>query len=142
MNQTEETYLENGYYTVSPYLAEDLALVEQNGEVKTEAVSDEIAQKIAIAEAAKGKTLRFRNSEQVLAVLPEDNNRLTTYMDDSMNMFYDFELEADANWQVVLAGEDSYFIVISGMALTYDVENNQVYLEEYTQTDAQKWMIR
>ena len=27
------------------------------------------------------------------------------------------------------------------MALTYDVENNQVYLEEYTQTDAQKWMI-
>ena len=43
--------------------------------------------------------------------MPEDNNRLTTYMDDSMNMFYDFELEADANWQVVLAGEDSYLLL-------------------------------
>lgn len=142
MNQTEDAQLENGYYAVSPYLSEDLTLVEQDGVIQTELGSGELEQKIAIAEAQKGKTLRFRNSEQVLAVLPEDNNRLTIYMDDSMNMFYDFDLKADAEWVLVSAEENSYYIVMNGMALTYDVETDQVYLEEYSQRDAQKWIIR
>ncbi|MBQ6805840.1 MAG: hypothetical protein IJO97_00215 [Lachnospiraceae bacterium] len=142
LNQIEEADIANGYYTVSPYLAEDLALAEQDGEVKTVPVGNEISQKIAIAEQEKRKSFRFRDSEQVLAVLPEENNRLTTYMDDSMNMFYDFELKADAEWIVVSAGEDCYYIVLNGMALAYDGETNQVYLEDYEQTDAQKWIIR
>lgn len=141
-NQIEEITLENGYYTVSPYLDEGVALAEENGVIQTEAQNGELAQKIAIAGNEKEKTLRFRDSEQVLAVLPEEDNKLTVYMDDSMNMFYDFALKADDNWVVNSVGEDCYFIVINGMALTYDKETNQIYLEEYAQTDAQKWIIR
>ena len=47
--------LENGYYTVSPYLAEDLVLVEFDGVIQTETDNGELSQKIAIAEDRKGK---------------------------------------------------------------------------------------
>ena len=86
--------------------------------------------------------MRFRNSEQVLAVLPGENNRLTTYMDDSMNMFYDYVLEADYQWSVIPAENGVYYLVLDGLALTYDKDNNLVCLEEYAQKDTQKWLIK
>lgn len=141
-NQTEATELEDDYYTVSPYLAEELTLAEQDGVILTEPGSGELAQKIAFSTKEKGQVIRFRDSEQVLAVLPGENNRLTAYMDDSMNMFYDFGLEADYHWTVVSAESGVYYLVLDGMALTYDADRNLVYLEEYAQKDSQKWLIR
>ncbi|MDD6810297.1 MAG: hypothetical protein PUD93_00265 [Lachnospiraceae bacterium] len=141
-NQTEATELEDNYYTVSPYLAEEVALTEQGGAILTEPVSDELAQKIAFSTKEKGKVIRFRDSEQVLAVLPGESNRLTTYMDDSMNMFYDFDLEADYQWTVVAAENGVYYLVLDGMALTYEADSDQIHLEEYAQKDSQKWLIR
>lgn len=143
-NQTGDVLLKNGYYMVSPYLAEELVLAEENGDILTEERKSDLSQeqKIAIAKTTGGKTFRFRNSEQVLAVLTELNHELTSYMDDSMNMFYDFSLQAEDDWEVILAGEDTYYIVMDGMALTYEEETRQVRLEEYVQADTQKWVIR
>lgn len=143
-SQREDASLTNGYYRISPYLEEELVLAEENGRILAKESEPEMVQeqKAAIAKAEKGNKIRFRNSEQVLAILPDKENALTSYMDDSMNMFYDFSLKAEDNWEVKPAGEDSYFIVMNGMALTFDVETSQISLEEYAQTDAQKWLIR
>lgn len=141
-NLPETTELVNGYYRVSPYLEETVALVQQEGILLVEPVEDDPAQRIAFSVKEQGSVMRFRNSEQVLAVLPGENNRLTTYMDDSMNMFYDYGLEADYQWSVIPAENGVYYLVLDGLALTYDKDNNLVCLEEYAQKDTQKWLIK
>ena len=96
------------------------------------------APKVAVTEKDNTATLRFYGSEQVLAVSTQDGI-LISYMDDGMNMFYDPSVSAQMQWQLREAGEDCYYILINGQALTYVAESETVVLAAYEQSDAQKW---
>ncbi len=132
----------NGYYTVSPYLAEEVALTEREGNIQTESVTGQMEQKVAVVMDNGYITLRFRNSEKVAAVLPEENNRLISYIDDDMNFFYDADKKAYDKWTIQQAEKDCYFIVINGLALTYDTDSGQVFLKACTEKEEQKWVLR
>lgn len=141
-NQETGQELEDGYYAISPYLAEAYVLTEQNENIEiTDAENHEIQNISVVAESQK-TILRFRGSEKVLAVLPEENDRLTGYLDDAKNLFYDFEQKADDKWLLEAAGGDCYYILMNGQALTYDLEKNRVFLEVYDGNDTQKWVIK
>ncbi len=152
--EAAESTLSNGYYYVSPYLANDRGLAEQDGSI----IAEEKAKKIAFARKENQWKLRFRDSELVLAVmpgnlqenlpenlrenLPEVTQSLTAYMDDSMNMFYDASQYAKAHWTAVPAGENCYYFVIDNLALSYDADTGAVLLQEYTQTEKQMWVVQ
>lgn len=141
LKEEEEQGLENGYYMISPYLDETLVLSEQNGEIGTEPVQDKEKQKIALVMEGRNVILRFRGSEEVLAILQEAPESPASYMDDSRNMFYDFTNEADYRWMLEPAGENGYYISMNGLALTYDKEKSSVSLESYEGGDGQRWIF-
>lgn len=135
----------DGYYLIAPYSSQagggDLVLSEQNGKIVTAAFESEQAQKIAIVMRANEAVLRFRGSEEVLAIAGEGSG-LISYMDDSRNMFYDSSKKADYKWQLEKAEDgNDYYIVMNGQALTYDEEENEVCLEPYDRRNGQRWVL-
>lgn len=152
--ESSDHQLQNGYFYLSPYADRTVAVAEQNGEIavvsdlQTEVLNavnianiTDLERKILVQKEEQGTRLRFRSNEQVLAVdhsgdIPE----LTIYMDDGMNMFYQFRDDINYEWKLKSAGDGSYYIVMNDMALTY--RNGTVELEECTESDAQKWVLQ
>ena len=105
-----------------------------------------IEQKILLQKEAaggnvfSGVSLRFRSNEQVLAVKKDgDESRLTVYMDDGMNMFYEPDGHISCLWSVYGTPEDGYYIVMDNMALT--CRDGEVVLEELTESEEQRWLL-
>lgn len=152
--ENSDSQLQNGYYYLSPYSDKTVAVSEQNGEIaviselQTEVLNAvniadtmDIERKISVQKGERGIRLRFRSNEQVLAVdCSGDTPKPTIYMDDGMNMFYQFRDDVNYEWKIQSAGDGSYYIVMNDMALTY--RNGTVELEEYTKSDAQRWVLQ
>lgn len=141
--QTAERQFSDGYYFISPVLEEEMALAERDGDIVAVSPDEGKTQKIAVVMSGESTVLRFRDSERILAVLPEEDNRLVSYMDDSMNMFYENPPKAYTEWILHTAepGESCY-IMINGLALTYDMDTKQIFLENWEEKETQRWNFK
>ena len=146
-----------GYYYLSPYSEPDKAVVYMNEEVtfvsvkpsvvkpvhavtKLADVSD-IEHKVLVSWKGPDVRIRFRSNEQVLALDESgENPQLTTYMDDEMNLFYDWESSASFLWRISQADGDGCYITMGDMALTY--HDGVLAVETMTGGDEQKWMLQ
>lgn len=132
----------DAYYLIAPYQSPNYALISQDGLIKTASATGALAQKTAIATKEETSILRFRGTEEVLAVLPEKNYSVISYKDDVKNMFYDDSITADYEWKLKnTADGKGYYILMNGYALTYDNEKNLVSLTAFSRTDSQKWLL-
>lgn len=152
----------DGYYYLTPYAAQDMAVAEREGKVtlvslnqpaETDVDAENPEQKIYFhnisrrklkqsgSAAAAGISLRFRSNEQVLAVEQSgDDAGLTVYMDDGMNMFYEEQDKVSYLWNLYGTPEQGYYIVQNGLALTY--RDGAVTLEAHGEREEQRWMLR
>ena len=152
----------DGYYYLTPYAAQDMAVAEREGKVTLVSLdqpagadvdAENPEQKIYFhnisrrklkqsgSAAAAGISLRFRSNEQVLAVEQSgDGAGLTVYMDDGMNMFYEEQDKVSYLWNLYGTPEQGYYIVQNGLALTY--RDGAVTLEAHGEREEQRWMLR
>ena len=152
----------DGYYYLTPYAAQDMAVAEREGKVTLVSLdqpagadvdAENPEQKIYFhnisrrklkqsgSAAAAGISLRFRSNEQVLAVEQSgDDAGLTVYMDDGMNMFYEEQDKVSYLWNLYGTPEQGYYIVQNGLALTY--RDGAVTLEAHGEREEQRWMLR
>lgn len=149
-----------GYGYLVPKLEQDAALSEADGSVTLASVPaqaadraqadqprfvsdiEDIEHMVAVrrGEDGDGVTIRFRSSEQVLAVDPEQETpRLVSCLDDDNNMFYE-PSDLSWEWKVSAADEGGFYITLGERALTY--REGGVTLEELTWGDEQIWLLR
>lgn len=146
-----------GYYYLSPYSEPDKAVVYIDEKVtlvsikpftaepvkavtKLTDVSD-IEHKVLISWKESDVRIRFRSNEQVLALdESEENTRLMTYMDDEMNLFYDWGSSASFLWKMRQAEGEGYYITMGDMALT--CRDGMLTVETMTGGNEQKWMLQ
>lgn len=90
--------------------------------------------------------LRFESNNEVLAVqrnveTEELSKRVLTYMEDDMNMFYQYDPQMCYLWKLVPVNraENKFCIVLEEDALTW--RDGQVSLESYTGAEDQCWII-
>ncbi len=159
----EHIKIPDGYYYLSPYTAQEMSIAEENGEVMMKAVQPDTSAKKAVLPVsavtdlehklllntewksasgrAAGTSIRFRSNEQVLAVKEEEEAfHLTVYRDDDMNLFYEPDDEVSYRWSFEPADEESCYIMIDGMALTY--RDGEAVLEELNGSEEQRWVLR
>lgn len=153
VESTQEQVI-NGYFYVSPYSDTTVAITDSNGEIAVVPkgnpdgsdnvnVADvtDIEHKVLLRKEGQSVSFRFRSNEQVLAVdESEAGAKLTSYMDDEMNMFYQPQKDVNYEWKMRSAGDGSYYIVMDYMALTY--RDGKIGIEEFTESDAQKWVLQ
>lgn len=148
--------ISDGYYALAPFASQDMSVVESNGEVTLASEMTEPSEnassifvhnvsgrkrKLSGSLAVAGVSLRFRSNEQVLAVERDgETARLTVYMDDGMNMFYEEQENIAYLWNLYGTPEQGYLIVQDGLALTY--RDGAVTLEELTEGEEQRWIFR
>lgn len=146
-----------GYYYLSPYSELDKAVVYMDKEVtlvsieasaaeqahavtKLADVSD-IEHKVLVSWKGSDVRIRFRSNEQVLALDESgEDPLLTTYMDDDMNLFYDWESKASFLWRIPQADGDGCYITMGDMALT--CRDGMITVETMTGSDEQRWMLQ
>lgn len=143
-----------GYYYLSPYLAQNTALTVQNEkmtfvsvtpgiyeEVKKVSKVSDIENKILLLKENGGVSMRFRSNEQVLAITYSgENAELITYLDDGMNMFYVPRDDVSYSCKIHSAERAGYYITIDDLALTY--REGKVTLEELMKSEEQKWILQ
>lgn len=160
--------IRDGYYYVSPYIDQRKTIAEEDGKVTLvsiatgtpESISGEAEQDVlpvaavediehkillnmekASGSEAAGISMRFRSNEQVLGVgTEEDQARLTVYMDDGMNLFYESGKDISYRWKFQRADEEGYYITINDMALTY--HEGELILEGLSKSEEQRWVLR
>lgn len=146
-----------GYYYLSPYLEPDKSVVYMDGEMtlvsiepyaaershaatKLADVSD-IEHKVLVSWKDSDVRIRFRSNEQVLSLDESgENPQLTTYMDDDMNLFYEWGSNASFLWRIRQADGDGCYITMDDMALTY--RDGVLTVETMTGGDEQKWILQ
>ncbi|MBD5475959.1 MAG: hypothetical protein HDR17_08280 [Lachnospiraceae bacterium] len=143
-----------GYYYLSPYLAQDTALTVQNEkmtfvsvapgiqeDVKKVSKVRDIENKILVLKENGGVSMHFRSNEQVLAIdYSGENAELITYLDDGMNMFYVPREDVSYYCKIHSAEGAGYYITIDDLALTY--REGKVTLEELVNSEEQKWILQ
>ena len=146
-----------GYYYLSPYLEPDKAVVYMDEEMtlmSIEPSADEpagvvtgladvsdIEHKVLVTWKESGVRIRFRSNEQVLALSESrENPQLATYMDDEMNLFYEWGSNASFLWKMPQADGEGYYIIMGDMALT--CRDGMLIVETMTGSDEQKWMLQ
>lgn len=134
----KETFA-TGYYLVSPYLAQNEVLAQQDGAVKTEAKASDSGQEILVSAQNAAVTIRFRSTGEVLAVPAADRGIPVSYMDDSMNMFYEYDDNMKCNWKLLDAGDGTYYILSGDLALTW--QDGQVAMQRFDGSEEQRWML-
>lgn len=157
--------IREGYYYCIPCTAQGMILAEKDGKVTLMSLDESrsdlgsadgtvyvpdvenIGQKILLqketieANGSSGISLRFRSNEQVLAVKKDgDKSQLTVYLDDGMNIFYEPDGHVSYLWFVYGTPENGYYIVMDNMALT--CRDGNVMLEELTESEEQRWMLK
>lgn len=143
-----------GYYYLSPYLAQDTALITQNGKMtlvsvmpgaldavsKVSKVKD-IENKILLWKESDGVCMRFRSNERVLAAdRSGDEPTLTTYLDDGKNSFYEPREGMVYHWKIRSAEGGGHYITIDDLALTY--RDGELTLEPSEESDDQRWILQ
>lgn len=161
--------IQNGYYYLLPYTDQSKAVVEKEGEVTVVSVvageskpdnpPEEEKQAVLPVSAVKdiehkllltlekasgsnagGISMRFRSNEQVLGIERKDTeSRLTVYLEDGMNLFYEPGKDISYRWKFQRADGDGYYITIDDMALTY--RNGEVILDELSKSEEQRWIL-
>lgn len=156
--------IQDGYYYLSPYTDQEMSIAEENGEVTVKEILpvttakkivmpvsavEDIEHKLLLnteqipvsGRKAAGISIRFRSNEQVLAVRKEEEElRVTVYLDDDMNLFYEPDHGISYVWEFYPADDVGYYIVVDGMALTY--RDGETGLEELTRSEEQCWVLR
>lgn len=139
---TQELFTD-GSYIISPVIKEEMMLTEQDGVIAAMPADQSSTKGITTVTKQESTVLRFADSGKVLAILPEEGNRLAGYMDDTMNMFYADPPKAYIEWTLQAAEEgEGFFIMLNGLALTFDPQNGQVYLETCEEKETQKWLFQ
>lgn len=146
-----------GYCYLSPYTEPDKAVVALNGEMTLVSVEPsvtdsegavikladvrDIENKVLVLRDGSTACIRFRSNEQVLAIDGSDEEpQLTTYLDDSMNMFYEPRNDVSYRWKMNRADEGGYYITIGDIALT--CRDGILTLETLTKSDEQRWVLQ
>lgn len=157
-----------GYCYLSPYQAQDKAVVPVGGEVTLVSVipagisesedgagvlqnsstgvikaSDirDIGNKVLIRQSEAGTIIRFRSNEQILAVDSSgEHPQLITYMDDGVNMFYESRSDVKYFWSIKPADSGGYYITMGDTALTY--RDGRLTLENVEQSAEQVWVLQ
>lgn len=167
--QTDKTGIVEGYYYLSPCLAQDTALTVrdknmtfvsvasgQGAGVQTAATAPESMDADAVTKVSKikdignkillqrnngGMCMRFRSNEQVLAIdLSGETAELITYLDDGMNTLYTPREEVYYRWRLHPAQGGGYHVTIEDLALTY--RNGEAVLEKLNESEEQRWMLQ
>ncbi len=167
--QTDKTGIREGYYYLSPYLAQDAALTVRDKEMtlvsvtagpeagvqtagnaqegmRADAVTKvskikDIENKILLQRNNGGMCMRFRSNEQVLAIdLSGETADLITYLDDGMNTLYTPREKVYYRWKMHPAQDGGYYITIDDLALTY--RNGEATLEKLNESEEQRWMLQ
>lgn len=156
-NGADTAGLTEGYYYLSPYLAQNVAVTVREEEMtlvsvlfhalhendtitKASEVRD-IENKVLVLYENGGVCIRFRSNEQALAIdRSGETPRLVTYLDDSMNTFYEPNEEIAYDWKMRAAENGGYYITIDDLALTY--RNKEVTLLPLEKSDEQRWILQ
>lgn len=149
----QDTFQPPAYYNISPCTESDKRLAIENDRILLIKMEEELLSpyvaynrlawdgKNAQIDLNGGLTrIRFRGQERVLAVDTQKNNEVFGYMDDSMNMYYEWDRQASCDWQIVQVDDSVFYILWDGRALTYC--EGDLHLEEFLGSDEQKWFIR
>ena len=131
--------LGNGDYVVSPMEDTESCLAHQGEMV---CVKDGQLSNVHMEETDEGWIFRYPDNEQVLGARGE---RLTVYMDDDLNMYYQQEPDIRFVWTLKKAEdgqsiENVWFILMDDYALTW--RSGKVALEAYSGDRSQMWQIR
>lgn len=131
--------LENGNYVVSPMEDAESCLAHQGEMV---CVKDGQLSDVHMEGTDEGWIFRYPDNEQVLGARGE---RLTVYMDDELNMYYQQDPDVRFVWTLKKAEdgqsvENVWFILVDDYALTW--RSGKVALEAYSGDRSQMWQIR
>lgn len=126
-------------YLISPYLDETQALMQNAGEIQTGNKTAGWEQKILIRTDNGVSTLRFADTGEVLAVPGGKTDKPVSYMDDTMNMYYENNPAMQLQWVIQPAGDEAYYILSDTLALTW--QDGIVLMKTFERTDGQKWVL-
>lgn len=132
--------LATGYYLISPYLEQTQVLTQQDGlgsAVVTQERTEDAGQRIMVSVKNGTVTMRFKNTGEVLAAA--DSGVPVSYMDDSMNMFYEYDDNMKDKWKLKDAGDGTYYILSGRLALTW--QEGDVLMQPLEDAKEQRWVL-